>query len=186
MKYNKYRPIRMAKQAGFTLIEIILALTIIVGITALITLNIDTNATKGKELFVTMSEVGKALKLMKLDTACYPTKLSALADKTQADQSFCGIDLQTNWKSQYLQRSDFDAATGNLKLTTIVPGSTLTILVQPSPTGQAWVLRATGIPNGVIDEALKACNGSKTANGTCTGAPGTGNGTFDLIFDENT
>lgn len=186
MKVSRIQMSRKKAQGGFTILEIIVAITIMGILAAIVYPKLNINKSKGTLLYTTMSEVGKSLMRMKLDTACYPNKLAALYDKTQADQSFCGIDLRESWREPYIQKSEFDASTGNMKISQIVTGAQLSIIVQPSTVGQAWIVRATGVPNEILNDALATCNGTSTAAGKCTVTPGSGTGTLDYVFDENT
>jgi prepilin-type N-terminal cleavage/methylation domain-containing protein len=184
MKYQMNKA-RLAAQQGFTALEMMVVIAILGILAAVVIPKISLSKSKGELLYSTMVDYGKALSNFKNDTACYPTKLAALYDQTQADQSFCGIDLRQTWREPYIKKTTFDGS-GNISITNIVTGATVTILQQPSATGTAWILRATGIPNDILSQALAACNGAKGQVGMCTSTPGAATGTLDFTFDENT
>lgn len=173
------------KQGGFTLLEMMVVVTLLGILAAALIPKISLGKSKGALLYSTMADYGKALSNFKNDTACYPTKLSALYDKTQADSSFCGIDLRDTWREPYIGKATFDSS-GNIQISQIVTGVTISILQEPNSTGTAWVLRATGVPNDILKEAGISCNGSNSQVGKCTTTPGSATGTLDFVFDENT
>lgn len=173
-------------QGGFTMLELMVVVTILGVLAAVLIPKISVSKSKGTLLYTTVADLGKALIHFKTDTACYPTKLAALHDKTQANSSFCGIDLTDNWKEPYLGKATFTSS-GDLAIGEIVTDATVTILQEASSTGGVvWKLRATGIPSDILKDAAKACNGTNTQVGKCTTAPGSTTGTLDFVFDETT
>lgn len=185
MKPNARTQPTSAAQKGFTLLEMMVVIVIMGLFAAVVIPKINIGKSKGALLYATMQDYGKALISFKGDTACYPTKLSALYDKTQADQSFCGIDLRDTWRQPYIKKTTFDAS-GNILISQLVTGASISILTQPNATGTAWILRANNIPVDILKEAERSCNGSASQVGTCTSTPGGTVGTLDLVFDENT
>jgi prepilin-type N-terminal cleavage/methylation domain-containing protein len=183
-KFNLHR-VGRASERGFTLLEIMIVIVLLGVLAAVLIPKINLSKSKGSLLVTAMQDYGKALMNFKNDTSCYPTKLAALYDKTQADQSFCGIDLRDTWREPYIQKATFDSS-GNIMIGQIVTSAFISILQTPNATGTAWVLRANGIPKDILDEAVKSCNGTNSQVGRCTSAPGGATGTLDMIFDENT
>lgn len=178
------RKIAIATQRGFTLVELVIAFVIIGLLVTLAVVQFNPSKSKGQALHALMSEYGHSLQLMKTDTSCYPTRLDALFDKTKANTSLCGIDLTPQWNGPYANRAQADAS-GNILAQNIAPGLALSIVQQAGGLGQQYFIRASGVPNDVIAQALIACNGSATSTGRCVGAPGSaGSGTLDLLFDE--
>jgi prepilin-type N-terminal cleavage/methylation domain-containing protein len=157
MQAKKIQNIRQRRQKGFTLLEIMTVLTIIGVLAALVVPNIKLGKSKGAELHTFLTTTGKALAQFRQDTSTYPTKLAALYDKSQAGDTFQGIDARDNWRQAYIVKQTFDSS-GNIQISQIVTGATVTILRQthPSGTGDAWILRANGIPNDILQEALRS------------------------------
>jgi len=172
-------------QKGFTLLEIVVVIVVMSLLAAVVVPKLNLGKSKGALLYASMQDTGKALMNFKNDTACYPTKLSALYDKTQANESFCGIDLRDTWRQPYMPKASFDAS-GNLQIAQLVTGAFISIHTQPNSTGTAWILRANGIPVDILKEAERSCNGSESQTGKCTSAVSGAVGTLDLVFDENT
>jgi len=183
-KFQNSHP-ALRNQSGFTLLELMVVLVIMGVLAAIVIPKINLSKSKGSMLVTLMRDQGKALISFKNDTACYPTKMAALYDKTQADTTFCGIDVRDTWREPYIKKAQFDSS-GNLMIGEVVTGATISIQTQPNATGTAWILRANGIPKDILNEAEKQCNGTNTQTGACTSSAGGAVGTLDMIFDENT
>lgn len=183
--YKFQRPAKGA-QSGFTLLEVMIVVVILGLLAAVVIPKINISKSKGTLLYTAVADTGKALLAFKVDTACYPTKLAALNEKSQADSSFCGFDMQDTWKQPYMGKATFTSS-GDLAIGELVTGATVTIVQEASSTGGVlWKLRATGIPTDILKDAAKACNGTNSQVGKCTTTPGSTTGTLDFVFDETT
>lgn len=172
------------KQAGFTLVELLVVLALIVLLSSLYIFNDDSSKSKGKVMYSSMVEYSNAMVRAKTDVACHFNRVDALWLQASASTSSCGLDLRPQWQGPYTRPANVDA-TGNVVLANLGPTLTLSIRSAAGGSGTQWFVRASNVPNEFIQHALVACNGSATATGKCVGATGAaGLGTFDLQFDE--
>jgi len=184
----------VSTQAGFTLIELLIALVILGLLASVILPNFSGDATKGKVLFSTMSEMGNAMVRMKLDTGCYPTRLDGLFVQSvnTAANSFCGQDMTAEWKGPYTRPFQVNAG-GAASLNNISTNVAAQIGSMPGGVGTIYYIQAINVPNAIIHEAMMACNGADNtgaatfADSKCIGSPGTGTtrtGTFSIQIDQ--
>ncbi|HUN92315.1 MAG TPA: prepilin-type N-terminal cleavage/methylation domain-containing protein [Burkholderiaceae bacterium] len=178
---------RAASEAGFTLLEVLAVVAVLAILGTIGWTYFSTDRTRATALVARANDVAKALVQFKQDISCYPVTLSALYDRTQAQNTRCGIDGRAAWREPYLPRAQFTAS-GNLSVADIVPGAEMTIVNQAGGPGQQWLLRVTGLPADLLTRIAETCNGAVNAVGRCNVAPaGSGaGGSFDLLFDETT
>lgn len=185
----KFLNSRKARQGGFSLIELMIALAILTMMAVMIGKQFNTGKSKGQMLITTMSTIGEAMNAQKLHTGCHLKKMQYLyqrptAAQNTADDNYCAADISTTWSGPYVDR--FTAADSGASLTLPKLGAGVKVFIRDTATDQAttsadgpltdrvvYYLEANNVPLDVLKEALSACNSN--------GSKGTSayNATFD-------
>lgn len=164
----------MKQQKGFTLLEMVIAISILAVMGAVVVLSYNGSKAKAQALVAAMDEYGGAQQRLKADTSCYSRSLGALFDRNDASgaaKSWCGADLSRQWNGPYVKpvvKTTDDPAV--LQLGSIAPDLTLTIgRVESTYSGSTigtykWYIVAQGVPSEIATQALVACNGTDDAN----------------------
>lgn len=170
-------------QKGFSAIELIIVLAVLSMLVGLAVFNYDPNNSKATALLSLAEDYGNAMKRAKADMSCYPNKMEALFVQAQANTSFCGADLTSQWKGRYSTVQSVNPA-GDVLINNIGVGATITIVTAVDATGTHWRISANNVANDIINKAAASCNGGAAAVGRCVATPGAGGtGTFTLEFD---
>lgn len=190
-----YAP-RKKTHAGFTLIEILVALALITLLAVGISLTFDGTRSRAQTLVTTMSDLAAANMRLKNDTGCYANVPALLFDAANYagddDANFCLRSLEVTWNGPYATAFVVDA-NGLVVLDRVADGVTLdferggNIGGGSRPTGQKYFVAAKGVPDDIVRAALFECNGSEAdvsdfTAGKCRGSAALG--TFDMLFDE--
>lgn len=162
---------------GFTLMELVIVIGIIAMLAGLSILAYDGSRGQGVNLYSKMTQYGDSLKRMKFDTQCYPLKTGGLFNRTLADESHCGIDLQQNWKGPYVQSTQTNTD-GEISLAEFSDDA---ILILPIPAGSngtgdingsgnrtQWTIIANNIPSEVVNVVMEECNNGYEAGSDTT------------------
>lgn len=184
-------------QGGFSLVEILVALVLIIAATAMALFAFNGNKSKGQILYGAMGSAADAMSRFNTDTSCYPTATGALFEKALAANTLCGVSAVSNWQGPYMKAEPLDA-NNNVLVRAIAPTATLTLVVDNNINGDGnttqYAIKATNIPNEVAAQAYTACstqttNGAAAVSGDCVlSAPntdGTGLTDFSYIFSES-
>lgn len=169
--------VRRAVQGGFTLLEVIVVLGILVLIAGISSYFLfDQDGTKGQALFTEVSQVRKAADRAKFDANCFPLKLQALVDKTLGTTSTCGIDISTTLKSPYMQPASWDA-NGNLQMPSVSSTSVMSVTSVTVSGKTSYYLSVSDVPDKIGQAFVTSCNRGATgttpcAQGTVTGGKG--------------
>lgn len=184
MRFEKF-----SRQQGFTLIEILVALSLITLLAVAITLSYDGARSKAQTMVSTMTELGSANKRLKNDTGCYVNRPSALVDPTigrAAASNFCTRSLANTWNGPYVGKFAYDATSGAALLDRISSGLSITFTRTAGGLGQRYTVNAANVPSDIVTQALIECNGDDDAGdfamNTCVGNVAAG--TFSVLFDE--
>jgi prepilin-type N-terminal cleavage/methylation domain-containing protein len=174
-------------QDGFTLLEMVIAISILAIMLAAVVFSYDGSKSRGQILVTAMDEYGGALQRMKADTACYPKKLAALLGKEYISNggadTFCGTDIRPQWNGPYVKPvAVLDVNSGLIQLKNIAPGIVVSIERQPITAGTdnycAYYILADQVPADVAEQANIACNGDVSAD---TGATNQGGNRCQLL-----
>lgn len=175
---KNYKSIKHLRQQGFTLLELVIVLALISVLAGLSIFAYDGSRGQGIALYSTLTQYGDALKRMRVDTQCYPENTAALFNRSQATDSYCGIDLQQNWKGPYTQAQQFGTnSTGNVDLQQYTPDSFMSIPnragagpgtpggdINQSGNRFQWTVVANNIPADIINVVMDECNNGYTDN----------------------
>lgn len=166
----------MKKQAGFTLLEMVIAISILAIMLSAVVFLYDGSKSRAQVLVTAMEEYASALERIKTDTSCYPKSLVGLFDRAQAQgtaKSFCGADLSRQWNGPYVKpvstraQSSVAGADGDLILLgQLSPDLTLRVArAQGTYSGSTvqtwkWFIIADGVPQEIVTQAVIICNGT--------------------------
>ena len=177
----------MKLQRGLTLIEMVIAISLLAIMISAIVFSFDGSKSRAQVLIAAMEEYTGALERIKTDTSCYPKSLAALLDRTLSegkDKSWCGADLSKQWNGPYVKSAPTKAATVGegpvILMSQLSPDLTLRVARQASKfsgTGGSdtwkWFVVADGVPREILTQALTVCNGDAGIGATAgaTAAP---------------
>lgn len=189
---HQLRSLYMKSQRGLTLIEMVIAISLLAIMISAIVFSFDGTRSRAQVLVASMSEYSGALERLKQDGSCYPRTLSSLFDRAAsvgAANSFCGADLSRNWNGPYVKSAPTQAAplapavdsdagpiAAVVKLPQLSPDLTLRIARQAAALGGGgpatwkWFIVADGVPSEMMTQAIATCNGQDdTVAGAATG-----------------
>lgn len=176
MKQLTYRGKR--QQGGFTLLELAIVVAIIAIIIAALSQIDDTDKAKAAVALQSMDAVASSSTRLRMDAGCFPLRPDAAFVQASAATSSCGTDLRPRWRGPYMT----DAATngtGALLLPQVSAQATLTLISAPGGRGTQYFVRASNMPNSLINTMMETC-GPKCIPNT----PAGGTGTIDLKYAE--
>jgi prepilin-type N-terminal cleavage/methylation domain-containing protein len=193
---------RVKKQRGVTLVEVMIVVGILGIFGAFMMSKQDTSNSKATRLYGDMNTAKAALIRAKMDMGAFPSNLTALWLKTNATAAnmFGGLNGTTSWNGAYMEQQPVDSSNAikNPSVSDAVIFNISREAAAPATNGgnYTWVyyLRASNVPNAVINKVLKQCTGSEDAtavtfvNATCRATLGTGAteyGTVDVRVDDS-
>lgn len=161
-----------AAQSGFTLAEVLVVLVVLALLAGVGISIFSGDRSKATVLYTTMTEASSAMSRLKADVSCYPAQTGTLMSKgagfTEAGDMLCGIDVSNQWRGPYVKPFELDGS-NNILINNIVPNATLSIEQNDVDTNgngstREWVIRANGVPEDIIAEAVKQCNGNEVTD----------------------
>lgn len=186
MKSGRYQS---SQQGGFTLIEIIVALAIIVTLGTVLFFHFNMSKSKGEALITAMQGIGSAATRFNTDTSCMPNNTGELFNRNLAGtNNYCGIDVSSSWNGPYMADRPLDA-NNNVLLTSIAPATSLKIVegafLNDGNTTQ-YAVEANNVPNAIANQAYKACGGSQSQCIVASAnSAGQGMTSITYVFDES-
>lgn len=194
--------LKIKKQRGMTLIELMVVVGIIGVIAAIFAGTADTSNSKATRLYSDMTTIKNASLRAKMDMGAIPSNLTALWTRTNATSAnmFGGTNGTTSWGGPYMEQQTVNSSNAVID-SAVSDAVTITINREAAAAATnggnyTWVyyLRASNVPNAIIRKALKQCAGSEDAtattflNASCRATLGTGSsefGTVDLRVDDS-
>jgi len=186
------KPIR---QRGFTLIEILVALSILAVIALLASNAFDGSRTKAQAMIGLGKQVGDANIQLKTDTGCYVNKPVALFDPVEAQKpanNYCGRTFGGTWARPYLAQYTVNA-NGELVVDKIAAQVTVAYGQLTEAGRKRYFVRFSNVPKDILKQALVECNGGdfnnqqgSFTNNRCRTESDLNNdapGTFDMLYD---
>lgn len=187
-----------SKSSGFTLIEILVALSILALLALLAASAFDGSRSKAQAMISLGKQVGDANIMLKTDTGCYVNKPVALFNATEAQKSannYCGRTFKDTWARPYMAQYTVDSS-GNLVADKIGAGVTVSFPTPESASsggraGKLYFVRFGEVPKDVIKQALVECNNtadeagdfSKNRCRTTSSLTDDAPGDFDMLYD---
>ena len=186
-------------QRGFTLIEILVALSILSVIALLASTAFDGSRSKAQAMIGLAKQVGDANIMLKTDTGCYVDNPNALFDSVVAQlpaNNYCGRVFGNTWSRNYLGQYTVNGV-GDIVADKISAGVTLGFGVEASGvgSGKRYFVKVSNVPTDILKQALMECNNSTTvddkgdlAKNRCRTSPATdlsgdAPGDFDMLYD---
>lgn len=190
------------KQCGFTLVELVVVLAVIVVLATFMASKFSGDSSKAVKLFSDMKTLSDSTQRAVVDLGGVPNRLSVLWNRTDATAGnmFNGIAANNNWSGPYIERQPTDA---NNAITESSIGDATTITIAREAANAAtnggnytWIyyLRASNVPNAVIIEAIKKCVNTDIVasatfvSGQCRATLGSGAtefGSFDVKVSDS-
>ncbi len=178
-----------SQQGGFTLIEILVAIAIIVVLGTVIFFHFNMAKSKGEALVTAMQGIGSAATRFDADTSCMPTNTGELFNVNLAGtNNYCGIDVTSSWNGPYMEDRPLDA-NNNVLLTSIAPTTSLKIVEGAflnDGNSTQYAVEANNVPNAIAAQAYKACGGAQSQCVMASAnSAGQGMTSIDYVFDES-
>jgi len=187
---------KRALQAGFTLIEILVALSILSVLALLASNSFDGSRTKAQVMISVAKQIGDANIQLKIDTGCFVNNPSALFDTAAAQvpaNNACGRTFGNTWARPYLSQYPTSAA-GNLRVDKISAEVEISLPAHVVIDGmKKYFVRFDNVPKDIIKQALIECNGTDERQGnlgrpendrcrTTSNLADETPGTFDMLY----
>lgn len=184
---------RGSREAGFTLIEVLVAMSLVVFLAALFAAELQTSQTGGQKAYLMLTKLAEGLQRMKLDMPCYPDNTAALFKSAAATSARCG-NMSAQWKGPYAATTQVDPTESNVVMADAGANAVVTLgqgaNLDGSGNATQFYLQVSNLPQETYNSLLTACNGNDPAGGPknsgirpCIGASGATGNTVQYIFD---
>lgn len=160
MKQN-LKLVKKAKQAGVTLVELLVTVAVIgvlIGTATYIYRNND--SVRATALASQMSGFRNALTMVRSETGgCIPLKLAALSVPTEGNTSSCGTSLVPKLqRAKYNVTASYDTS-GNVPAPRFGDNAVIQVFNAGTVAAPVYVLRANDIQAEIADLVVEECNG---------------------------
>lgn len=159
---------RAVSHRGFTLIEILVALSILSVLALLASNAFDGARTKAQAMIALAKQIGDANLQLKVDTGCFVNKPNALFDQqagTSPANNFCRKNFGDTWARPYLAQYPTNGR-GSLIVDKIAAGVMVGL---PSPSTidgvSKYFVEFNFVPMDIVRQALIECNGTDERQG---------------------
>lgn len=171
---------------GFSLVEILVALSVLTIIGAAMVFGFNFHKSYGDTLNELMHTIGDSANRFALDTGCYPWHVSALFNKNYGEtnnKNSCKSPVGALWNGPYMKAMPLDPNGVDVASPQIAPNMRLIIsdvgrMLPGGPSNQYAVI-AERVPRAVAEQAYLACGG---ASSNCVLAAGGWTGTTYTLF----
>ena len=174
-EFMKSQP--FALQAGLTLLEMVIGLSVIVLLLVLTMTIFNQNSSRAQSLEAKMQLVRAGVLRFQTDLPCGPATLSALTRREDAAVGLCGDSNNlNNWRGPYID-SGSTYVNGDSDISTILSGASLAITQQVvnSLTGRTiyTILKVSAISDEMRSAVVALCSDDCTPYKNITGDTGT-------------
>lgn len=154
----KFYRLSQSRQAGLTLIEMVLALSIIILIIGATVGSIGQQSRHAEMLQAKMQIVQAGVLRLQTDMPCGVTKLSALLRREDAATGLCGdANNLNNWHGPYIDATSMFVNNGNLDLTPLIPGASMSVSQEIVGTEIYTLLKINNITDEVRSAVVARC-----------------------------
>ena len=163
MKHNLSASFK--KMRGLTLMEMMIAISLVVMLVSAVSSTIDTDRKQATEFLAKSEELRTGMLRLYTDFPCGVTKLSALALREDAVDNFCGTGNDLNrWNGPYIDPAMVlvnGSAVGAISLDRIYQGSSAKLVQVTSVAGTktlvTTILELEGVPDGMKNYMWDSC-----------------------------
>ena len=154
----KYSSLSHARQAGLTLIEMVIALALVVLIITATVSTLGQDSQKAELLQAKLQLVQAGTLRLQTDMPCGVSKLSALIRREDAVDGLCGeTNSLDKWHGPYIDSTSMFVSGGGLDLTPIIPGASMSITQDVVGTEIFTILKIEGITDEIRSAMIARC-----------------------------
>ena len=161
---------RSSLQAGLTLIEMVIALSVIVLLLLVVAMGFNQNKQRAESLEAKLQLVRSGVLRFQTDMPCGPATLSALTKREDAAVGLCGdANNLNNWRGPYIDSGSTYVNVGDSDLSNILPGASLTITQEVLGSTIYTILKVSEISDEMRSAMIELCSDDCTPYKSITG-----------------
>ncbi len=154
----KMHRLSYAKQAGLTLLEMSIALGLIVIIVGAMVLASNQDQQRVQLLQARIQTVQAGVLRFQMDLPCGASKLSALLLREDAAAGLCGdANNLDNWRGPYIDAASLYVNNGELDLTPIVAGASMSVAQETVGTDVYTLIKVNGLSQELRSALVARC-----------------------------